>query len=100
MSRHSKAGQLLRALQLMLPEATLRIVQETPWHSLTFAGTQICICAGLQDARGENAQQFAKDLPDHEFELSSQLVADIAVTEARFDTGQHSLVIDALILDS
>ena len=99
MSRHSKAGRLLRALGTMLPQATFRIIHEKPWHSLTFAGTQICICARLNDAWGEAVHQFVQDLPDYEFDLSSQLLADIAVTEKCFAAGQHSLVIDALVLE-
>ena len=99
MSRHSNASRLLRALQPMLPEASFRIIHERPWHSLTFAGTQICISVLVADSSMENAQHFMQYLPDHEFNLSGTLVADIAVTETCCDTGQQGLVIDALVLD-
>lgn len=99
MRRHSNAGRLLRALQPMLPEASFRIIQERPWHSLTFAGTQICISAMLVEASAENVQHFMQYLPEHEFNLSGTLVADIAVTKTCWDTGQQSIVIDALVLD-
>jgi len=99
MSRHSKAVQLLRALQRMLPDANFRVIHERPWHSLTFTGTQICLSALLVDTSAEHTQLFMHHLPDHEFDLSGQLVADIAVTETCFAAGQNSLVIDALLLD-
>jgi len=89
----------MRALHPMLPEAKFRIIHERPWHSLTFAGTQICISAMGVDTSAETAQHFMQYIPDHEFDLSGQLVADIAVTETCFMEGQPCLVIDALLLD-
>lgn len=99
MSRHFKAGRLLRALQPMLPEASFRIIHERPWHSLTFAGTQICISVQFAGVPADSVEHFMQRLPDHEFDLSGQLVADIAVTEACLVTGEQSLVIHALVLD-
>lgn len=99
MIERSSAVRLLRALQRLLPEASFGILSERPWHSLTFSGHQMCISARLNGPPAENVQRFTKGLPNHEFCLPGQLVADIAVTERCFVAGEHSLMIEALVLD-
>ncbi len=55
---------------------------EEPWASITYAGTRhkfTFVFAGEEAlAAGE---RFVAALPDHEFALPGQLVADAAVTE-------------------
>jgi hypothetical protein len=90
----------MRALRQLLPQATLSVIHERPWHSLTFSGSQICISAILHT--GYNAEfvtRIAQILPEHEFELSGQLVADIAVIEMASGENPGRLMIDALLLD-
>ncbi len=100
MSSSAKSHGLLRALRQFLPQATLSVIHERPWHSLTFSGSQICISAILHS--GYNAEfvtRITQSLPEHEFELSGQLVADIAVIEMASGENPGRLMVDALLLD-
>ncbi|MBL0923505.1 MAG: hypothetical protein IBJ12_03435 [Sphingomonadaceae bacterium] len=94
-------GRLLRALGVLLPQVDLSLVQERPWHSLTFSGVQLSIAAKLGSVSDENSVlRFADILPTHEFDLGNQLVADIAVTEIVQGPSCFKFRIDALLLDS
>ena len=56
---------------------------ERPWASATFAGSRHTVTltfAGLEAIAA--AEQFIAVLPDHEFEIRGQLVADATITEA------------------
>lgn len=91
---------LLRALRQLLPDAILSVTQERPWHSLTFNGTQFCLSAVIV-GKGHHtvAAAYARILPEFEFKLGGQLVADIAVGEQITVGGQSNLVIHILLLD-
>ena len=100
MSNSGKARGMLRALRQLLPDATMSVIHERPWHSLTFSGVQVFISAILHS--GYNAEfvtRITQTLPEHEFELSGQLVADIAVIEMASVENPGRLMIDALLLD-
>lgn len=100
MSCGTKSSGLLRALRQLLPEAALSVIHERPWHSLTFSGAQVCVSAILQ--RGFDAEfvnRFEQALPEYEFNLRGQLVADIAVIEMVAGENPVRLMIDALLLD-
>ncbi len=89
----------MRALVALMPTATFSVLHERPWHSLSFAGHQICVSMCMARGIGLAAEGFARSLPDHEFNLPRQLVADVAVTEICIDDGKVTLTIDALLLD-
>jgi hypothetical protein len=95
----SLARSLVRALQALMPQASIAILQERPWHSLTFSGAQICLSVALPMTAAEHRSAVAQLLEDHEFSLPSQLVADIAITETAIFDGQFRLIIDALLLE-
>lgn len=96
---------LCNALRTLFPDADISILQERPWHSLTFCGTQLCLSVQIQDGtwRGD-VEALAQLLSEHEFDLPRQIVADIAVTgpvtQAVMAKGAACLIIDALLLDS
>lgn len=91
---------LLRALGQLLPDAVLSVTQERPWRSLTFDGTQLCLSAAIVgEGHHAVAAEYARLLPEFEFKLSTQLVADIAVSE-QLSAGNRSIfVIHILLLD-
>jgi hypothetical protein len=94
-------GGLFRALAALLPDVDLSIVQERPWHSLTFSGVQLSIAATLHSTGdADTIMRFADSLPSNEFDLDNQLVADIAVVEMVREPGCVKFKIDALLLDS
>ena len=100
MSSSTKSKGIVRALQQLLPAATLSLIHERPWHSLTFSGVQVCISLVLPGVRhADIAARFADELPEYEFNLRGQLVADIAVLETVVSESQRRLMIDALLLD-
>jgi hypothetical protein len=92
---------LLRALRHLLPDAILSVTHERPWCSLTFTGTQLCLSAVIVgESHHDVAAEYVQILPDYEFKLGGQLVADIAVSEHVTDNETSCLVIYALILDN
>ncbi len=71
---------LAAVTQLAGGEAELLRHVERPWASITFAGTRHTIALVFTGARGTAAgEAFIAALPEHEFAISRQLVADAAV---------------------
>jgi hypothetical protein len=101
MSIRKQAGALIHALRVIIPTADIRILQERPWHSLTFSGTQLCLSVQLQDGAWHgDVAALSLRLSEHEFDLPRQIVADIGITQAVIGKGGQCLIIDALLLDS
>ena len=78
------AADRLRDAILALSDHHAQIVaqSERAWASITFAGARhvfTLIFAG--EAAVEAGERFVADLPDHEFSLAGQLVADATVSE-------------------
>ena len=99
MTAQTPSRSLVRALQALIPQASIAILHERPWHSLTFSGAQICLFVALPITAAEQRSALAQSLEDYEFSLPSQLVADIAITETAILGGQYRLIIDALLLE-
>ena len=99
MTRKTPSRSLVRALQALTPQASITILHERPWHSLTFSGAQICLSVALPITAAEQRSAIAQLLENREFSLPSQLVADIAITETAIFDGQYRLIIDALLLE-
>lgn len=101
MTAQANTDGLIRELRKLLPTAAISVIRERSWHSLTFSGTQIGLSATLPREPNECLiAEFSRMLPDHEFDLNSQTVADIAVTEKIImRDGHRRLMIDALLLD-
>ncbi len=56
---------------------------ERPWASATFSGSRHTLSLAFEGAEAVAAAElFIADLPDHEFTIPGQLVADAAVIEA------------------
>ncbi|MXO51082.1 hypothetical protein GRI42_07175 [Erythrobacter gaetbuli] len=67
---------------------------EKAWASITFAGTRHSLAllfAG--DEAVEAGERFVAELPDHEFAIAGQLVADAGVSEV-----EHRMVPDPRLL--
>lgn len=99
MNRAPKAGALILALRTLAPHATVTILQERAWYSLTFVGHQICLAIRIESDGPAIVQWLTDCLPDHEFNLPGQMVADIAVTDISIDAGITQVIVDALLLD-
>ncbi|MEL7197583.1 MAG: hypothetical protein AAGL10_04635 [Pseudomonadota bacterium] len=73
---------------------------ETPWASITFSGTRHEI---VLDFKGSEAvavgEDFIANLPEHEFTIPAQLVAEATVTEVDHRFGEDErLIVTAVLL--
>ena len=75
--------QLLDAvMRLAGPHAELLRHAERPWASATFQGTRHTIALWFEGIEGAvPGEAFIAALPEHEFTISRQIVADAAVSE-------------------
>jgi len=75
------AMQLLRAVMALAgAEAELIRHSERVWASVTFSGTRHSIVLGFEGMAGVAAgEAFVCTLPDHEFAICRQIVADATV---------------------
>lgn len=95
------SGRLLSAVSKLLPEADICLLSERPWFSATFAGVQISLHAALSSAnRVYAADQFARILKTHQFDVPGYIVADIGVVRQVDDEYELRLTIDALLLEN
>ena len=99
MTEQAPSRSLVRVLQALLPQASIAILHERPWHSLTFSGAQICLSVALPVTAAEQRSAITQLLENHEFSLPSQLVADIAITETAILGGTYRLIVDTLLLE-
>jgi hypothetical protein len=80
--RHPSLQLLQAVMRLAGPSAELICQAERPWASITFSGTRHTISLLFAGAKAEaDAQAFVDALPEHEFTIKNQLVADAAITE-------------------
>ncbi len=96
-------GDRVREALLMLAEgrASLLSHEEKAWSSITFSGTRHEV---MLDFDGKEAVQVGEDfianLPEHEFAIPGQLVADATVREVehRFSADERMVVTAVLLL--
>lgn len=95
----AESSGLMPALRQLMPDALLSVTVERPWHSLTFAGTQLRVSAELggEHHRAE-AAHLVERLQEHQFALADMLVADIGVTRRASGDMTSRLIIDILLL--
>ena len=79
-------GNWARAIEALLAlgqgHAELLRHAERPWASATFTGSRHTAALSFSGAEALAAgERFVAELPDHEFTIPGQLVADAAVTE-------------------
>jgi hypothetical protein len=99
MRARSRCGRLADALRVLLPGSEIDQIRETDWHSATFAGVRCEIDMRLSGENAANrAREFRDRLPDHEFNLPRNIVADIAVLQITELGPQITLSLEALLL--
>ena len=102
--RRSTADRLRDALLgLAAYQAQVLTHSEKAWASITFAGARHSFALVFT---GEDAvaagEQFVADLPDHEFALPGQLVADAAIVEVEHRVAPNPRMVvqcDLLLLE-
>jgi len=88
-------------LTLAKARATLLTHEEKAWSSVTFSGTRHEV---MLDFDGADAvaigEEFIASLPEHEFTIPGQLVADATIREVdhRFGTEERMVVTAVLLL--
>ncbi|MEO1730917.1 MAG: hypothetical protein AAFR64_09275 [Pseudomonadota bacterium] len=97
------AGDRLREALLTVTKGTAELVshEETAWSSITFNGTRHEIALEfIGHAAVEAGEEFIAALPEHEFRIPGQLVADASVREVdhRFGAEERMTVTCVLVL--
>jgi hypothetical protein len=92
---------LTAAIKATLPGIETLSRQETDWHSATFSGVQITLEIAIPAAIPQHdIDGFCATLDEHEFDLRSMFVADIALAaRRRDDSGRDILTLQALLLE-
>jgi hypothetical protein len=75
---------------------------ERPWASVTFAGTRHTITLGFTGAEAvEAGERFISALPEHEFAIPRQIVADATVVSVEHDAlaGRLSVEVELLLVE-
>ena len=99
-----QATDLLREALLGLArgEATILGHSEKSWASITFAGTRHRLALVFEGAEAvEAGERFIAFLPEHEFAIPGQLVADAAVTavDHRLEPPRMEVSCELLLLE-
>jgi len=101
--RRVTADRLREALlELAGGRATIITHAEKSWASVTFAGARHRLELLFDDAEAvEAGELFIALLPEHEFDILGQLVADAAVTEVdhRLDPPRMTVRCELLLLE-
>ncbi|KPL67123.1 hypothetical protein SZ64_02830 [Erythrobacter sp. SG61-1L] len=81
--RMNTSDRLRAAVQsLACGHARIASHRETSWASITFAGTRHRLELLFEGAQAvEAGEHFIAELPDYEFDIPRQLVADAAIVE-------------------
>ncbi|MDJ0978818.1 MAG: hypothetical protein QNI87_09790 [Erythrobacter sp.] len=100
--RRSTADRL-RAALLALAESHGEVVthEESAWSSITFTGTRHEVVLDFDGCDAvEAGETFIAELPEHEFRIPGQLVADASVREVdhRFGADERMVVTCVLLL--
>ena len=87
--------QMLSAIMALAENrATLVRHSERAWASVTFTGTRHCVTLAFSGPEEIAAgERFIAALPDHEFSIPRQLVADAAITEVEHSTGPEERLV-------
>ena len=89
-------------LGLACGHATILNHEEKAWASVTFAGARHRVALAFEGAEAIQAgESFIAFLPEHEFAIPGQLVADAAVTEVdhRLDPPLMRVTCELLLLE-
>lgn len=95
-------GDRVRQALTALAEAQPQVLshEEKPWASITFAGTRHeLVFEFLGIAACKAGERFIAALPDHEFAIPGQLVADATISAVTHScTPELRLVVTAVLL--
>ena len=96
-------GDRVREALLMLAEGRANLLshEEKAWSSITFTGTRHEVVLDFDGHEAvEVGEEFIAALPDHEFTIPGQLVADATVRDVdhRFGTTERMQVTAVLLL--
>ena len=89
-------------LELARGQGAVLTHEEKPWASVTFAGARHRVELAFEGAEAVDAGEcFIAFLPEHEFAIPGQLVADAAVTEVdhRLDPPLMRVTCELLLLE-
>ncbi|MCT2399450.1 hypothetical protein [Novosphingobium mangrovi (ex Huang et al. 2023)] len=79
---------LSQVLDLAGPQADFLRHSERPWSSATFSGARHSIVVAFEGKDSmTQAEAYAAALPDHEFSIPGQIVADAAIVSAEHANG-------------
>lgn len=97
------AADRVREALLMLAEgrASLLSHEEKAWSSITFSGTRHEVMFDFVGKEAvEAGEDFIANLPEHEFRIPGQLVADATIREVdhRFGGDDERMVVTAVLL--
>ena len=100
--RRTTADRLRQALLSLAGESALILTHdESAWTSITFTGTRHEIVLEFDGREAvEAGELFIADLPDHEFDIPRQLVADASIREVdhHFGVSERMMVTCVLLL--
>lgn len=97
--RRPWAALLSAVIGLAGERAELLRHSERPWASVTFAGTRHTIAIAFAGAEAVTAgEAFIAALPEHEFAIPRQIVADAAVVAAEHDALAQRLTVELELL--
>jgi len=100
-ARRTTADRVREALlKLSDNHATCVTHEEKAWSSITFAGTRHEVTLRFEGAAAVvYGEELIERLPEHEFTIPGQLVADATITEVDHRFGMHErLIVTAVLL--
>lgn len=100
-ARRTTADRVREALSRLADgRAQLLTHEERAWSSITFSGTRHEVTLEFKGAEAVAAgETFIEQLPEHEFAIPGQLVADATIREVDHRFGaQERLVVKAVLL--
>lgn len=102
--KRSPGERLIEALSaLALGHGTVVSHRETAWASITFSGKRHTVRMLFDGVAAEAGERLIAALPDHEFAIPGQLVADAAVNEVDhrlLPDERLEVTIEVLMLDN
>ena len=97
--RRPWAALLSAVMDLASGRAELLRHVEHPWASVTFAGTRHTLALAFTGVEAvEAGERFIAALPEHEFAVPRQIVADAAVVAADHDVLAQRLCVEVELL--
>jgi hypothetical protein len=98
--RRSWMSLLIAVMRLAGEKAELLRHDETPWASITFSGSRHTVALAFRGIGAiDLGEAFIAALPDHEFAIPGQLVADATIVSVRQEMlPEPVLVVEAELL--